>query len=216
MSAVFALTAIDIDAVCSPPIAALAKLGHLVEFPAKKNIVHEGDAGDSLFVVLAGRVRIFVDSDDERRFVIGLLGAGSLFGEGSLDGGPRTASVEAVTATTCAVIAYADLRQRLSSDAHFGMALVMELIQRSRHTARRMKGLALNSAYQRFRELVMQELGQATGALPGDWSQQEIAQRLGCSRDMVTKIFKELSKGDYVLAQRGGALQIMKPLPKAW
>jgi CRP/FNR family cyclic AMP-dependent transcriptional regulator len=206
---------IDIDAVCSPPIAALAKLGRQCVFPARTSIVREGDPGDSLFVVLDGRIRIFVDSDDERRFVIGLFGPGSLFGEGSLDGGPRTASVEAVAATTCAVIAYAELRQALLDDAQFGMALVMELIQRSRHTARRMKGLALNSAYQRFRELVLQELGQPTGELPGDWSQQEIAQRLGCSRDMVTKILKELGKGDYVVARRGG-LQICKPLPKAW
>ena len=208
-------SAIDIDAVCSPPIAALAKLGRLCVFPARAAIVHEGDPGDSLFVVLDGRIRIFVDSDDERRFVIGLFGPGSLFGEGSLDGGPRTASVEAVTETICAVIAYADLRQTLLDDAQFGMALVMELIQRSRHTARRMKGLALNSAYQRFRELVLQELRQPTGELQGDWSQQEIAQRLGCSRDMVTKILKELGKGDYVLARRGG-LTIRKPLPKAW
>ena len=208
---------IDIDAVCSAPIAALAKLGTLEQFDGKATVLREGEAGACLYIVLAGRVRIFVDGEDGRRFVIGIFGPGSMFGEGSLDGGPRTASVETLNETTCAMVTYGNLRRQLMDDTQFGMALIMELIQRSRSSARRMKGLALNSAYQRFRELVLQEAPDhgGTGELQGDWSQQEIANRIGCSRDMMTKIFKELSKGDYLLARRG-QLQILKHLPKAW
>lgn len=169
--------------------------------------------------MLSGKVRIFVDGDEaeQRRFVIGSYGPGSLFGEGSLDGGPRTATVEAVTELFCARITYDELREKLTTDGKFALALTMELIARSRVNARRMKSLALGSVYQRFREFVDQEAITTEGMsqLADGWSQQEIANRLGSSRDMVTKILRELGKGGYVRARRS-QLTILKPLPKRW
>lgn len=206
---------IDPELVCTPPIAALARLGTPQVVAARGMIVAEGEVGDCLYVLLAGQVRIFVDDDDTRRFVIGRFGPGTLFGEGSLDGGLRTASVQALTACTCSVVPYAVLRDRMESDGRFGVALVMELIRRGRHTVRRMKGLALDSAYQRLRELLTNELPAGVGRLAGEWSQQELADRIGCSRDMVTRMLKELAKGGYVITGRR-QLELRKPLPRDW
>lgn len=204
------------DLACSPSIAALARLGRRCRFAPGALVLREGDPGDSLFVLLTGRIRIFVDAD-ERRFVIGTYGPGTLFGEGSLDGGPRTASVEAVSEIQCAMLSYDELREKLAADASFATALTMELIGRSRSTARRLKTLALGTVYERFRELVEQEAVVKDGArqLPSDWSHQEIANRIGSSRDMVTKILKELGKGDYVAVSRG-RIALLKDLPKRW
>lgn len=206
-----------IDEVCAKPIAELARLGAVHRFARKTLLVREGDAGHELFVVLEGRIRIFVENQDERRFVIGAYGPGTLFGEGALDDGPRTASVEAISDVTCAVIRYAELKGHMAGNPNFAMALLTNLIVRSRATTRRMKSLALDSVYQRLRALIEAEAPERNGArLTGPyWSQQEIANRLGSSRDMITKIFRELAKGGYIEVTRG-EMKILKPLPKAW
>ena len=206
-----------IEEICSPPIAELAKLGLIQCFPRKALVVREGEAGDALFVLLEGRIRIFAEDQDGHRFVIGSYGPGTLFGEGSLDGGPRTASVEAITELRCSVLPYAALKSAMTGDQVFAMTLLTEMIVRGRASARRMKSLALDSVYQRLRALIATEAFDHNGVstLGPDWSQQEIAHRLGASRDMVTKIFRDLSKGGYIAVGRGET-RILRPLPLAW
>lgn len=149
--------------------------------------------------------------------MIGTYGPGTLFGEGSLDGGPRTASVEAVSDLTCSVLPYDKLKAAMAGDPAFAMTLLTEMIVRGRATARRMKSLALDSVYQRLRAMIATEAvdNHGVSTLGPDWSQQEIANRLGASRDMVTKIFRELSKGGYIAVGRGET-RVLRPLPKAW
>ena len=209
--------AVPIEEICSPPIAALALLGEVRQFARKDLVVREGEAGDALFVLIEGRIRIYAEDPDEHRFVIGTYGPGSLFGEGSLDGGPRTASVEAITDIVCSVLSYAELKAAMARDPSFAMALLTELISRGRATARRLKSLALDSVYQRPLAMIATEAVDKQGikTLGPDWSQQEIANRLGSSRDMVTKIFRELTKGGYIAVGRGET-RILRPLPKAW
>jgi CRP/FNR family cyclic AMP-dependent transcriptional regulator len=211
----------------SPVIVALLALGRKVTFVRGDRVLIEGQSGDCLYILLAGRVRVYVNAEDYRCFVIGTYGVGTLFGEGALDGGPRTASVEALTGLECAQISYADLRQKLAEDPAFALALTMELIGRSRSTARRLKLLALGSVYERFRDLAEQEARPVDGgsckadatdgprALPPEWTQQEIAQRLGASRDMLTRILRELGKGGYVDVGRGRII-LLRPLPRRW
>lgn len=203
--------------ICSPPIAELAILGEMRRIPRKTVVVREGENGGSLFVLLEGRISIYIENPDERRFVIGTYGPGTLFGEGALDGGPRTASVAAVTDLTCSVIPYAVLKDRMTANPAFAMTLLMELITRSRATTRRLKGLALDTVYQRLRTLFESEAQERNGELllGPDWSRQEIANRLGSSRDMVTRIFRELTKGGYIAVRRGET-RVLRPLPKAW
>lgn len=206
-----------LSSVCAPPFAELAKLGKIERYPRKCLIVREGAIGTSLFILLEGRIRIFMNGDDERRFVIGTYGPGTMFGEVALDGGPRTASVEAISDVACSVVQYAGLKAHLEKNPQFAMVLLNELIARSRATSRRMKGLALSSVYQRFRALVETEatIQQGERVLGPDWPQQEIANRLGSSRDMVTRIFRELTKGGYIQSSRG-TTRVLKPLPEAW
>lgn len=205
------------DVMVAQPIAELAKLGRVERFARKTVLIREGEPGSVLFVLLEGRIRIFAEGHDGRRYVFGSFGPGALFGEGSFDGGPRTASVETLSDCVCAVVPYAELRRRMAADATFAMTLLTELITRSRASAMRIKSLALDSVYQRLRALIEAEATEHGGMrrLGPDWSQQEIANRLGSSRDMVTKIFRELTKGGYIATSRGET-RILKKLPKAW
>jgi CRP-like cAMP-binding protein len=75
-------------AVCAPAFAELAKLGKIERYPRKCVVVREGAVGTSLFIQLERRIRIFMNPHDERRFVIGSYGPGTMFGEVALDGGP--------------------------------------------------------------------------------------------------------------------------------
>ena len=205
------------DMQIAAPITELARLGGVRRYGRKTMLIREGEPGAALFVLLEGRVRIFAEGHDGRRFVFGAYGPGTLFGEGSLDGGPRTASVESMSECACAVVPYADLRQRMAGDPLFAMTLLTELIMRSRASTLRIKSLALDSVYERLRALIEAEAVEHNGirALSPDCSQQEIANRLGSSRDMVTKIFRELAKGGYIETGRGGT-RILRALPKAW
>ena len=200
-------------------LSALAQMGTRQLYSRQARIVTEGELGQALFVVLSGRIRIYTENQSERRFVIGTFGPGTLFGEGSLDGGPRTASVEAITDVICVMVPYADLKRRMTEDTSFALALIAELIARSRVSARRMKSLALDSVYQRLRALMEAESTPEDGVmtLNPDLTQVEMANRLGASRDMITKVFRELSKGGYIRTTPGkGKTLILKDLPKAW
>jgi CRP/FNR family cyclic AMP-dependent transcriptional regulator len=203
-----------IRATCTPTIAEMASMGSLQSFPRKSLIVKEGAHGHTLFILLAGRIRIYFEQND-RRFVIGTYGPGTLFGEVALDGGPRTASVAATADVICSVVEYDDIKARMQSNPKFAMHLLAELIRRSRATTQRMKGLALESVYQRLRHLIEAEAQAENGRTVLGWSQQEIADRLGSSRDMVTKIFRELTRGGYIERARG-VTYILKNLPPDW
>lgn len=205
------------DAAMAKSVVELARLGTVRHYPRKSLVIREGEMGTSLFVLLEGRIRIFSEDRDVHRFVFGAFGAGALFGEVSLDQGPRTASVEAATDCVCADVPYTELYQRMANDQNFAMTFVAELIARSRASTMRIKSLALDTVYQRLRTLIDTESVEQGGmrCLGPDLSQQEIANRLGASRDMVTKIFRDLTKGGYIETGRGGT-RILKPLPRDW
>ncbi len=198
-------------------ISELATLGAHQTYPARTLLIREGEEGTSLFVLLEGRVRIFTENAEGERFVFGSFGPGTLFGETALDGGPRTASAETLTPCVCAIVPHAVICQRIASEPAFAMALVTELITRSRANTKRLKSLALESSYQRFRSLLEREseLRDGQRRLGREWTQQAIASQIGSSRDMVTRIYRELLKGGYI-AREGRETLLLKPLPLGW
>ncbi len=206
-----------LERFCTPPVAELARLGEARTFTRKQLLVHEGEPGSELYVVLSGRVRIYTDNDQGRRFVLGSYGPGTLFGEGALDGGPRTASVEALSEVVCSVVPFDLLMQHIEAHPAFAMVLLMEMIGRSRAAMGRMKGLALETVYQRLRRLLMAEarLQEGQPMLGPEWTQQELANHLGASRDMITRLFRDLTAGGYVATGKAG-MRVLKPLPEAW
>lgn len=141
--------------------------------------------------------------------MIGAIGHGFIFGEGALDGGPRTATVKDITPVTCSIVEYETLLESINSDSRFALSLVLTLISRSRFAARRMKSLALDTVYQRLRVLM--------GCEPRiiEITQQEIGEMIGASRDMVTKIFRDPNKGGYIRTARG-SVELLKALPQSW
>jgi CRP/FNR family transcriptional regulator, cyclic AMP receptor protein len=195
----------------------IAASGVIRTFPRNTVLINEGDVGDSLFVVLSGRVKVFASNEAGREFVIDFHGPGEYVGEMSLDGAHRSASVITVDPTTCAVVNRAHFREFILAHPDFALHLIERLIHRVRVTTSNLKSLALSDVYGRLVRLLNALALTVDGkhVVPEKLTQQDIADRVGASRDMIGKLMKDLVAGGY-LAIEDRTITILKKLPTGW
>jgi CRP/FNR family cyclic AMP-dependent transcriptional regulator len=195
----------------------IAETGVVRAFPRNTVLINEGDVGDSLYVVLSGRVKVYSRNESGREFVSDCHGPGEYVGEMSLDGAPRSASVMTVEPTTCAVVNRAQFRDFVLAHPDFAMHLIERLIHRVRVTTGNLKSLALSDVYGRLVRLLNTLAQEVDGksVVPERLTQQEIADRVGASRDMIGKLMKDLVAGGY-LAVEDRTITLLKKLPTGW
>ena len=198
-------------------IAALAAAAIVRTFPKNTIVVIEGDRSDSLYVILSGRVKVFVSDEQGKDLVLNIQGPGEYFGELALDEGPRSASVATMEPCKMAVIANDVLREFLASHPEAALQLIRGLIGRTRHMTESLKNLALLDVYGRVAKLLLELATEVDGRLVIELrlTQQEIADRVSASREMVSRILKDLSVGGYI-ANEGGKIVIQRRPPRAW
>ena len=111
----------------SPALLALAERAAPRRYRKGVLLIQEGEIGDTLYIVLSGRVKVFSLGSNDREITFGLYGPGEFVGEMSLDGGPRAASVITTEATrwTCVL-------PSPSKNALKAKVVAMEVIPRSR------------------------------------------------------------------------------------
>ena len=206
-----------VNAIEDPMIRELAARGQTRAFPKNAVIINEGDRGDSLFVILAGKVKVYVSDDDGREMILDMHHAGEYVGEMSLDGRPRSASVMTLEPTTCSVISRDELRAAIGRNPDIAMAIIEKLIQRARTATDNVKNLALMDVYGRVARLLLSLAREENGKLvvPDRMTQQDIADRVGASRDMISRIFKDLTIGGYVTVENRQITINRKP-PARW
>jgi CRP/FNR family cyclic AMP-dependent transcriptional regulator len=197
-------------------LAALAARGNSRSFRAQTILLNEGDAGGSLYIVLTGKLRVYASSPEGRDVVLSELGPGEYVGELSLDGLPRSASVKSLEPTTCCVVPAAQLPGFLAEHPEFALHLSQKLTRMVRRLTEQVKSLALQDVYGRMVRLLM-ELSDPVGderVVREKLTQQDIADRVGSSREMVNRVMKDLTTGGYV-AVRDGRHVILRRLPAA-
>jgi CRP/FNR family cyclic AMP-dependent transcriptional regulator len=190
-----------IAAMNDPMMRELALRGSVRSFPKNTVIINEGDRGDSMFVILSGKVKVYVSDDDGREMILDTYGAGDYVGEMSLDGRPRSASVMTIEPTSCSVVTRDALREAVASGPDFAMKLIDTLIDRARIATDNVKNLALMDVYGRVARLLLalaREQPDGKLVVPERMTQQDIADRVGASRDMISRILKDLTIGGYV------------------
>jgi CRP/FNR family cyclic AMP-dependent transcriptional regulator len=205
------------DVLDDSVLRAIAARGGVRSYPAQAVLVTEDDRTDALYIILGGRAKAYGSGEDGREVVYGTLGPGEYFGELTLDGGPRSASVMTLEATTCAVVPGNEVREFLATHPDFAVHLVRKLIRLSRTLTDQVKSLALEDVYGRIARL-LRTLARDEGGvpvLPEKLTQQDIADRIGASREMVSRVFKPLLEGGYV-EMRGGRIALLKKLPARW
>jgi CRP/FNR family cyclic AMP-dependent transcriptional regulator len=198
-------------------LRAMAARGGVKHYPAHAVLLNEEDESDSIYILLKGRVKVYGAADNGREIVYNTHGPGEYFGEMSLDGGPRSASVMTLEPTTCVVVPGSQVREVLAAHPDFALHLIRKLIALLRHSTCTVKSLALDDVYNRVVRLLQQLAVPEGGAfvVPQALTQQDIADRVGSSREMVSRIFKQLSEGGYV-SLRGRRIELRQKLPARW
>lgn len=198
-------------------VAALSKHAVTRAFPKNTIILNEGDQTDSLYVIVSGRVKVFLSNEEGKEIVLDIQGPGEYFGEMVLDEGPRSASVMTLEPCRFQLIPKDDIKALLQSHPDFAMHLVRKLIWRARVLTEHVKSLALQNVYGRFTKLLHELAVEENGKLivQEKLSQQEMANRIGASREMVNRIVKDLATGGYISVE-GSRIEIHKTLPANW
>ena len=198
-------------------IDALANAAVVRTFPKNTIVVTEGERSDSLYVILSGRVKVFVSDEEGRGVTLNFEGPGEYFGELALDEGPRSASVVTLEPCRMALIPNDVLKGFVSGHPDVALHLIRALIGRVRHTTESLKDLATLDVYGRVAKLLLDLAREVGGKLiiESRLTQQEIADRVGCSREMVTRIFRDLTVGGYIGNEDGKIIIYRRP-PRAW
>ena len=196
---------------------AIASSGVVRKFPKNAVLINEGEQGDSIYIVLSGKVKVYACNELGKEVVIAFHGPGEYVGEMSLDGAPRSASVMTIEPTACAVVSRAQFRDFILACPDFALHLIEKLIERARLSTASIKSLALSDVYGRLARLLQSLAQERDGrqVITEKLTQQDIAERIGSSRDMISRLMKDLVAGGY-LALEDRAITILKRLPPAW
>ena len=186
-------------------------------FPKNTVVVTEGDKTDSLYIVVSGKVRIYVSDEKGKEIVLSESGPGEYFGEMVLDEGPRSASVMTLEPTQFLVVTKEDFRDFVARSPDFALHLILKLIKRIRTLTNDVKSLALMDVYGRVARMLLDLAVDKDGKLviENKPTQQEMASRVAASREMVSRILTDLTAGGYIEVERD-RIVIAKALPRAW
>ncbi len=182
-------------------------------------LIQEGDVGDTLYAILSGRLRAYsVNSSNGREITYGHYGAGEYLGEMSLDGGPRSANVITLETSVCAVITRPTLEGFIAEQPGFAFELLAKVIRRARAATLTARQMALNDVYGRLKLLLDSlSVAQADGTrgIEERLTHLEMAHRVGCTREMVSRVLKDLHRGGYLTANEH-RLVLKRALPARW
>lgn len=198
----------------------LADMGQQRSFRKDAIIVNEGETGDALYILIQGRVRVFSADTSGKEITLGTILAGDFFGEMSLDGGARSATVEALEPCLCAVVPNAHVLAFIRDNSEFAVSLLQTTIIRARAATQAARDMALLDVYGRLAQ-TLNHLAKVTAedsapkTIDPLITHAELAAHVGASREMVSKLMKDLERGGY-LQVTTRQITLLKKLPAKW
>jgi CRP/FNR family cyclic AMP-dependent transcriptional regulator len=164
-------------------------------------LMAQGDPTDSVYVLVAGRLQVVMSDSEGREVILATLGPGEVVGEmGLVDDSPRSASVIAADHSDLLSITKREFRKCLAE--HFDMAinLMRTLVRRLREADRMIGSLALLDVYGRVAHLLIDKAEAVGGkrVITERLTKQDIAKMVGASREMVSRVMKDLQEGGYI------------------
>jgi CRP/FNR family transcriptional regulator, cyclic AMP receptor protein len=200
-------------------IPQLAALGISRSFRRGVVFIQEGDIGDALYIITSGKVRAYSSDHVGREITLGVYGPGDYVGEMSLDGGPRSATVETLDVTACSVVTRKTLLAYISNHPEFALEMITRVIRRARVATSSARNMALLDVYGRLAQMLTElsdpPAEDGTRTIAERLTHLQMAGLLACSREMVSRLLKELQTGGY-LQLKDRRLVILKPLPPRW
>lgn len=189
----------------------------LRQFPKNTVIVNQGDDTDSFYVIVKGKVDVFLHNDKGKEIIINTLGECEAFGElAPLGGIPRQASIITTEDSTFGVISRQIFMDTLLIKPVVSMRIIDLLITRIQDLTEEVSSLALEDVYNRVVRVLYKHAHEVGEKLITEkLTQQNIASRVGATREMVHRILKELKTGGYISIE-GKQITIERKLPSGW
>jgi len=186
-------------------------------YPRNAVVISEGDEATSMFIIVSGSVKVYHTEADGKETILNSQGPGQHFGELALvDDAPRSASVMTQEASRLLVLSKAAFRECLEESPEVGYHLVQALARQVRRLTETVNMMG-RDVYGRIRTLLESLAVERDGMLVIEqpMTQQDIGNRIASSREMVSRVFKELKSGGYI-EEQDKRIIIKKKLPLNW
>lgn len=196
----------------------ISAYGVVRTYPRHAILNHEQDPSASLYLILSGKIKIYVSDECGKEFILNNHYPGEFFGELELiDPGPCLTSAMTLEPSQLCLISKTSFQRYLLEHPAGSFELLHLLAQRARLLTECIKSLALDSVYRRVARTLLRLATERDGQLVIDerLTHQALADRVGASREMVSRILKDLCTGGYI-KMRDGKIMIEKRLPPAW
>jgi CRP/FNR family cyclic AMP-dependent transcriptional regulator len=174
-------------------------------YPRNSFILRAGEETDALYIILSGRAKVLIPDEQGREVILATLGPNEFFGEmGLLDDQPRSASVETLEACQMLRFSKSGFIACLKDNFDLAMIIINNLVKRLRAADRKIESLALIDVYGRVARLLLDQ----SEEIDGMWivrsapPKQEIARMIGASREMVSRVVKDLQLRGYIRAEK--------------
>jgi CRP/FNR family cyclic AMP-dependent transcriptional regulator len=169
--------------------------------PRSTTIMAGGDPTDSLYIVLSGRLKVMMSDSEGKEVILAILGPGEFFGEiGLIDDEPRSATVVTIEPCELLSIAKRDFKKCMAENFQMTEAVMRGLVKRLREADRKIGSLALLDVYGRVARLLLDMAENVDGekVVTKRLPKQDIAKMIGASREMVSRVMKDLQTGGYI------------------
>jgi CRP/FNR family cyclic AMP-dependent transcriptional regulator len=181
-------------------------------FKRGEMIVEQGRKSNALFIVLSGRCRVLTTDSRGREVIIATLRTGDCIGEMSLiDNEPHSATVLSEVQTDVLVLGRAEFDRCVADNIQMARAVMTGLVKRLRRADQKIESLALMDVYGRVAHALLEQASpdvQGQTVIRDKISRQDIAKMVGASREMVSRVMKDLEERGYIETQDGGSIII--------
>ena len=174
-------------------------------FPRNAFILRAGEETDALYLILSGRVKVLIPDEEGHEVILAVLGPNDFFGEmGLLDDQPRSASVETLEPCETVRLSKAGFTNLIKDNFELAMLIIRSLVKRLREADRKIESLALIDVYGRVARLLLEMAVNVDGKWVVEHAppKQEIARMIGASREMVSRVVKDLERKGLIRAEK--------------
>lgn len=178
-------------------------------FKRGEPLVAQGEKSDALFILLTGRARVMTSDSRGREVILATLLPGDYLGEMSIiDNQPHSATVRAEVQTDVLMLGRTEFVRCLTENASMSLVVMRGLVKRLRHADRKIESLALLDVYGRVAHALLDFAApdaQGQRVIKEKISRQDLAKMVGASREMVSRVMKDLEERGFIEALPGGA-----------
>ena len=174
-------------------------------YPRNAFILRAGEETDALYLMLSGRVKVLIPDEEGHEVILSMMGPQEFFGEmGLLDDLTRSASVETLEPCEMLRLSRAGFTNILKDNFELAMLIIRNLVRRLRDADRKIESLALIDVYGRVARLLIDMAKNVDGKWVVEHAppKQEIARMIGASREMVSRVVKDLHQKGLIRADK--------------